>query len=60
MVVVKSFDSHIEYINSTEDDIKFLKEHGQRSFPAIYDNTTGTFIDLQTFFINMEQLCQAA
>jgi hypothetical protein len=57
---MKSFDDHIDYINSTEDDIKFLKEHGQRSFPVIYDNTTGTFIDLQTFFINMEQLCQTA
>jgi hypothetical protein len=58
MVTVKSFDNHIDYINSTEDDIEFLKEQGQRRFPAIYDNTTGTFIDLQTFFTNMEQLCQ--
>jgi hypothetical protein len=55
---MKSFDNSIEYINSTEDDIKFLKEHGQRSFPAIYDNTTETFIDQQTFFTNMEQQCQ--
>jgi hypothetical protein len=55
---MKSFDAYIDYINSTEDDIEFLKEQGQRRFPAIYDNTTGAFIDLQTFFTNMEQLCQ--